>query len=169
MTNLLQLSTEAAALDDLLASVENPDTPEVQALIARMLDLTAEKEQKIDAYCGLIRELALRAEARKAEAERLSQRALQSEKLADNLKERLHLALKTMGIKKVETEHFTVSRVNNGGKIPLEVNDADVPDAYTELQTVVKIDVARIRKELEEGKALGFAKLGERGERLSIK
>ncbi len=169
MTNLLQLSTEAAALDDLLASVENPDTPEVQALIARMLDLTAEREKKIDAYCGLIRELTLRADARKAEAERLSQRALQSEKLADTLKERLHLALKTMGIKKVETEHFTVSRVNNGGKIPLEVNDADVPDAYTELQTVVKIDVARIRKELEEGKALGFAKLGERGERLSIK
>lgn len=166
--NLLTLSSEAQQLDDLLSQVENPDTPEAQALIARMLDLTVERDKKIDNYCAFVRELILRAEARKAEADRLSQRALQCERLADNLKERLHMALKTMGIKKVETELYTVSRVNNGGKLPLDIAD-DVPDAYTTLETVVKVDKERIRKELEEGATLAFAKLGERGERLSIK
>jgi hypothetical protein len=72
MSNLLQLSAEAQTLDDLLSQVENPDTPEVQALIARMLDLTAEREKKVDGYCALIRELELRAEARLAESKRLA-------------------------------------------------------------------------------------------------
>jgi precorrin-2 methylase len=51
----------------------------------------------------------------------------------------------------------------------MELKDAEVPDAYTTLETVVKVDRERIRKELEEGKQLAFAKLGERGESLRIK
>lgn len=169
MSNLLQLSAEAQTLDDLLSQVENPDTPEVQALIARMLDLTAEREKKVDAYCALIRELDLRAEARLAESKRLAERAKVNQNLADNLKERLQLALKTMGIKKLETERFTVSIAKNGGKAPMELKDAEVPDAYTTLETVVKIDRERVRRELEAGAQLSFATLLERGERLTIR
>jgi hypothetical protein len=104
-----------------------------------------------------------------AESKRLAARAEVNQNLADNLKERLQLALKTMGIKKLETERFTVSIAKNGGKAPMELKDAEVPDAYTTLETVVKVDRERIRKELEEGKELAFAKLGERGESLRIK
>ncbi len=169
MSNLYELSVEMQCLDVLLSQADNPDTPEVKALIERAMDLTTERKVKIEGCCRFIRELESRAEARRAEAKRLNERAEIAENAAERVKAFLMQAMTVMGIKKEDTEHFTVTVANNGGKTPMTVDEAKVPAAYTTLEAVVKVDKERIRKELEEGKALGFAKLGERGQTLRIK
>lgn len=169
MSNLYELSQEMAALDEALAQAENPDAPEVKALIERAMDLTTERKIKIEGCCRLIRELESRAEARRAEAKRLNERAQIAENAAERVKAFLMNAMHVMGIKKEDTEHFTVTVANNGGKLPMTIDDDKVPDAYTTLETVVKVDKERIRKELEDGQQLAFARLGERGHTLRIK
>lgn len=168
-TTLLNLSDEIAKLDDLLAAADNAEDKEVQEALARLLDLTSQRESKINGYCGLIREMELRAEARKAEAKRLMEASDRAAALADNLKARLLFALKSMDIKKIETPLYTVTRANNGGKLPMVVDEENVPLEYQELVQSTKVNKDKIRADLEAGKVLTFAKLGERGERLSIK
>lgn len=166
---LLQLSDEMVALDEILSRVENAEAPEVQALIEQALELTAEREKKVDSYCNFIRELELRSEARKMESQRLAERSRVTANIATSLKNRLQLALEKMGVKKIETPHFTVSRVKNGGKLPMTVTEDLTPDEYWEMFQTAKINKTKIRDELESGEELPFAKLEERGERLTIK
>lgn len=167
-TTLLNLTDEIVKLDNLLAMATDVDAPEIQEAITRLLDLTEHRSDKVNAYAGLITELKLRAAARQAEASRLIDRARVSENMAAKLSERLHFAMKTMDLTKIETPLYTVSRVKNGGKAPLEI-DGEVPAEYQEREVVIKTNKDKIRADLEAGKALAFARLGERGERLSIK
>ena len=167
--SLLSLSQGIRELDDLLTSVEDPESPEVQEAIAKLLDLSKDRDVKIDNYCQFIRELELRAEARKEESKRLAVRAEVNANVAKRLKASLQLALQTMEIKKVETTRFTVTRANNGGKLPLDLDEGLVPDEYKETVETVKIDKQKIRDALDEGKVLPFAQYGKRGENLRIK
>lgn len=169
MPTLLDLTTEAQELDAALDRVEDLNEPEVQALLERMLDLSLERNNKVDGYCGLIRELELRAEARANEATRLNTRAQVSKNLADSLKSRLLEAFGEMGIKKLETDRFTVTRAKNGGKTPMDVDEANVSKEYTTQVVTTKINKEKIREDLTAGKTLTFAKLGERGVHLRIK
>ena len=169
MSNLYELSQEMAALDDLLATAENPDTPEIKALVERAMDLTTERKIKIEGCCRFIRELESRAESRRAEAKRLNERAQIAENAAERVKAFLMQAMVVMGIKKEDTEHFTVTVANNGGKTPMVVDEAKVPAEYLEVVESVKVLKDKIRTDLEAGKVLAFAKLGERGQQLRIK
>lgn len=169
MTTLLSLSDEIAKLDAMLGDADNADAPAVQEALTRLLDLTSQRADKVNAYCSLIRELELRAQARLEEAERLREAADRASALRSDLHDRLLLAMKTMDIQKVETTLFTVTRAKNGGKAPLVIDEAAVPDEYVVLVESAKIDKERIREELEKGAKLSFARLGERGESVRIR
>ena len=88
-TTLLELTNEAVELDNALANLEDPNHPDVEVILKRMLDLSVECDTKVDGYCAFIRELELRAAARKEKASRLTARAKVSENLVTNLKARL--------------------------------------------------------------------------------
>ncbi len=170
MTTLYQLTEEMQALDELLASAENPDSPEIFEAIQRALALQDERERKVDAYCSLIAELTARGAARKAEAERLYLNAQRQETAAKSLKFRLLESFKTLGIRKLETDKFTVSVCANGGLVPLELapnlDPATLPEDFQ--RVTVTPDTEAIRAALETG-PLDFAKLGERGSHVRIK
>lgn len=165
--NILEISTDVAKLDDLLARVDDADTPEVKAMIDELLALQDEREVKVDNYAALIRNLQAIADARKAEAKRIMELARIGENKVKALKERLQIAFETMGITKIETPRFTVRVSKNGGKQPLEVDEADVPPSF--MEAVYKTNKQKIRDALEAGEALPFARLGERGSRIDIK
>lgn len=169
MTSLYQLTNEMAELDELLASAD-PNSPEVLALIQRALALQDEREHKVDAYCSLIAELTARGAARKAEAERLYLNAQRQENAAKSLKYRLLESFKTLGIKKLETDKFTVSVCANGGLVPLELapnlDPATLPKNFQ--RVTVTPDTEAIRAALATTE-LSFAKLGERGQHVRIK
>ena len=74
-------------------------------------------------------------------------------------------------IKKLETKRFSFSRVKNGGKAPLVLNElTPISKIPKEFQTViVQVSKETVRIALESGRELPFAKLGERGENIRIK
>lgn len=167
---LLDITDDMQALDDLLAEVGGDVTdPRVAEIVDAWFDeLDHSLSAKVDNYAALITSMRARADIRRAEAERLARRAQVDESAADWLASRLLAALDARGMKKLETDRYAVSVVGNGGKAPLLV-DGDVPSEWTRTVTKVEPDRERIRLAIEAGQALPFARLGERGKRLSIR
>lgn len=83
--------------------------------------------------------------------------------------------LEINNVTKVETGRFKISVVGKGGKQPVEldydeVHDIDIiPEEYVTTKVVKKVDKDAIAKVLKSGVALTWARLLERGNRLSIK
>ena len=61
---------------------------------------------------------------------------------------------------------YTIKLQNNGGKLPLVLDDV-VPDEY--YKVVYELDKDKMRKALDDGKQLKFAHYGERGKHVIIK
>jgi hypothetical protein len=170
MATLLEITDDLKALDELLAECggDITDTAIAATVDSWFARLDSDFNGKVDNYSALITEIRHRAETRKAESERLARRAKSDENAADWLSSRLREALEQRGIKKVDTDRYTVSVVGNGGKQPLLL-DAEIPGEWTKTKMVVEPDKERIRSCLEAGESLPFASLGERGKRLSIR
>ena len=168
--NLFQITDDMQALDDLLAEVGGDvSDPKVASTVeAWFAELGENLSTKVDNYAALITSMRARADVRRQEAERLARRAQVDEASADWLASRLLSALDARGTKKLETDRYAVSVVGNGGKAPLVV-DVQVPAEWNRTVTKVEPDREKIRLALESGQALPFARLGERGKRLSIR
>lgn len=172
MPTIYDISEDMAALDALLAETGGEITPEAEdAFAAFEAELAANLHAKTDAYCALIAEIDARAAARKAEANRLADRAKTDERTADALRERLRWVWEHRGLGKVETDRFTVSLARNGGKAPLDIRCGveDLPSWAVRTETIASADRDAIRARLESGEALPFASLMERGTRISIR
>ena len=160
MPTLLELSMDMQRLDHLLAANGGEVTAEVeQALATWASDLDGQFHRKVDGYAAFIRELDHRAEIREGEAERLAKKARADARIASYLRDRLKAVFQDRGIKKLETDRFTVSIANNGGKLPIEVDETDVPEKYLRFEP--RMDREAIRAELQQGIVLPFARLGE--------
>jgi hypothetical protein len=154
---LYEISGDLAALEDLLTEVggELPDEVAEAAIDAWLEETGTATREKVDNYCGLIRELESRAAARKAEAKRL--------------KSRLLWFFEAHQLKTLETARFRVTAAQNGGLAPLIISVPleEVPDEFIEF--VRKPMNPMIRELLEAGERLPFAELGERGKSIRIK
>jgi hypothetical protein len=167
---LLDISDDLQSLDDLLEEVggDISDPMVERAVDAWFEELDRDMSSKVDNYAALITELEQRAATRKAEADRLAKRAKSDAGSASFLKNRLKAVMEMRGIKKLDTSRFVVSVAGNGGKQPLIVEDDKVPDTF-KFTPPAMIDKDRIREFLDRGETLPFARLGERGTRLSIR
>jgi hypothetical protein len=168
-TTLIELSTEIERLEVALTEID--DEEQQAALITEYLQTKHDLKIKLDNYSALIVELEARAEVRKQEAKRLSDRASFDANLAKRLKAQLLWYLQEHDIKKVETQRYCIFRSRNGGKAPLVINeDYSVIKAPKRFQKVsVDFDKEQIRLALENGEELDFAYLTERQEGIRIK
>ena len=166
---LYEIEQDMSALDDLLMEVEGDvSDPEVVEFVESLFEENDKNfKQKVENYCGLIREYLNLADSAKAEAKRMEKLAKTRENAAKGLKERLQYHLDHMQIDKVVTDRFRVSVGNNGGKLPLHVDEWAVPDNYKKAE--LKVDNQKIRQALEAGEDLDFATFKPRGRRLNIK
>jgi Siphovirus Gp157 len=155
-------------LEELDLSNANPD--EHNTFIEKWLCLEGELHSKLDNYGIYIRELETRAEVRKSEAKRLEELATVDENKVKALKASLLYVFTARNIKKLETKRFSFSRVKNGGKAPLVLNEltpiSKIPEEYKTV--IVQVSKEIVRKALESGRELPFARLGERGENIRI-
>jgi hypothetical protein len=150
---------------ELLAMMEDPDVdPEV--LQDTMEAIGGEIEDKAEAYAVIIGELTTKAAQIEMEIRRLEGWVDSLKGNADRMKNRLMTSMTDLGMKKIETEHYRISVSGNGGKQPLRLT-GDVPEEYMCMKP--EIDTKKIRAALEDGLALDFAHLGERGTHLTIK
>ena len=132
-----------------------------------LADLGEALQSKVEGYVMLIRELKSKADARSAEASRLKESSDLMHNAAMRLQNRLKERLEECGEKTVQTNLFNVRVCANGGKLPLELHEDDVPHDFKEASW--KPDTGKIRQILESCAALPFARLGERKTHLRIK
>ena len=149
----------------LLAMLEDPDVdPEV--LQDTMEAVGGEIEDKAEAYAIIIGELTAKKEQIIKEVKRLDDWVDSMDENMNRMKDRLMTSMVEIGKKKIETEHFRISVAGNGGKKPLKLT-GEVPQEYMYMKP--EIDTKKIRADLEDGLALDFAHLEERGQHLNIR
>lgn len=164
--SLYDLTDNALNLEALLEQVESgADAAILQdALAANAEQIT----EKAEAYVRYIRNLEALAEIRKNEAAHLRERAEQAENRAKYLKNALFQTLEALGREKMDAGPFSLSIVNNGGKVPLNIDpDALVPADFQKVR--VEWDKDAVRLALEAGQEVPGASLGERGRGLRVR
>jgi hypothetical protein len=170
MPTIYEISDDLRALHDLLAESGGELTPQTEAAFAAFeSELSSDLHGKLDRYCSLIAELEALATARKAEAKRLADLARTNERSAEALRERLRWVFEARGLGTQQTERFRVSLAANGGKLPLVVLCAEDELPAWATKSRVSADTEAIRERLEAGESLLFARLGDRGRRISIR
>lgn len=169
---IFTISDDMAALERLLWETGGDITGEAEtAVSAWESELSANLTEKLDAYGGLISEIEARAAARRAESGRLADLAKADERAVASLRERLRMVFEARALGTVETPRYRFSLAQNGGKLPLDIHAdiADLPAWAVRRETMVYADKDAIRGRLEAGEQLDFARLMERGNRISIK
>lgn len=164
--SLFQIGEHFYALESLLIDNEG----EIDETIDMWLEeYIAKESEKIDAYCYLIQKFQEISE----EAKRLAERSSTYSKKAKSMKDRLKLYLERRGRDKVETNKFTITVCQNGGKQPIKVFDEVKPEFMPDqfVRTYREPDMDEIRNALLEGdeQAESFATLLPRGTHLRIK
>lgn len=170
---IYDISADLAALETILhengGDITDPQAAEALAEWER--ELETDLAGKVDRYCALIAEMEVRAAARRAEAERLVDLAKADESGAAGLRDRLRFIWQARNLGPLQTARFRVSISRNGGKAPISISgEADsLPAWAVKRREVVEIDRDAIRSALEAGNVLPFARLEERGSRISIR
>ncbi len=125
-------------------------------------DILAQKAESlpacVDEVLSLVREIEVRAEARKAEAERLRQRAKRDEAVAAWMKSQVLRVMQAEGMKTLETPRWRATAAMPGGKAALEIV-GDVPAEFTREEIRITPDKDAIRAAIESGQTLPFAYL----------
>lgn len=147
------------------------DSPEAEQAFREHASALAEAfDAKADDYAALIRSCETRAEARRAECERMKALADSDDALADRLRDAMKTAMSATGRTRVDTQKFRLSVKQNGGKLPVLIEDpASVPQEYQIPRMTTVIDKDAIRTVLEAGGTVSGAALGARGSRLDIR
>ena len=148
------------------------DTELDPQLIADTLEgLEGEVEDKLDSYGIVMNELLMDVEKIDVELKRLTDTKKRINRNIDRMKEAVKASMILMGKKKVQGNHFTWQIQKNGGKAPLIIDEdipaISLPEEYQLWD--VKPNKEVIRQDLEAGKELPYARLGERGESLRLK
>jgi predicted PP-loop superfamily ATPase len=171
MTTLLDISCNLIDLVERLESLmEHPDEQE-QALeqwFTQVQVIKRIRDDKIDHYCALIKELDIRITTRKAEAQRLIDRAKIDEKLVQFLKHNLKKFFEQQNLKRIDTRRFKVTLARNGGQqsVNLSIPPEELP---TQFQVIaVKANLDAIREALQQGEQVPGASLAERGSYIRI-
>ena len=164
MSNLYELTADVLTLQDML---EQPLDDE-QILLDTLEAVQGEYEDKLEAYCKVIKNLETDAEAFKMEAQRLTDKRRVLENNIARLKRAMFDSMKATGTAKVKGQLFTVAIQKNGGKLPVVVT-ADVSALPEDCVKVVKSpDLEAISKLIDSGNT-EYAHYGERGESLRIR
>lgn len=150
---------------ELLTMMEDPDVdPEV--LQDTLEAVGGEIEDKAEGYVCVAKELEAEADKFDKEIERLIKNRDSLRNNAKRVKATLLSAMDLIDKPKLTTEHFRVSIARNGGLQPMKIT-GDVPEEY--LIYKPEPDNKKIREALDNGLALDFAHLEERGRHLNIR
>lgn len=167
MSTLYEISADLRALHQLLEETggDISDPADQEVIDKYLVEGEQALDQKVEAYCRLIREFEAQAEARKLEADRMRKRSQVAANSAKNLKDRLMFFMGEQNMKRLETPNFNINVQKAGGAAPIEFID-EVPQVYCKPGEPDRI---AIRKMLEAGDDVSFARLSERKNSLRIR
>lgn len=162
MASLYELTDSYIQLQQV---IEDGNDENLEAILKTIND---EIEIKAENYAKVMRNMDGDIAAIDSEIERLQNKKRVLQNGIDRMKQSLYNSMKEIGKEKFKTELFSFTIAKNGGKTPVVIEDeGQVPMEYQVVS--YSVDKNKIREELESGKELSFAKLGQRGESLRIK
>jgi hypothetical protein len=161
---LYELEGDLLELDRLLSDPELD--VDARAMVEGWFQTAGEAfKEKVGGYWYVVKSLEADAAFAKSERDRLDARQRALTLRAEGMKTTLRDTLVRLGLKKIPGHPYTVSLVNNGGLAPLEIESdtkaEDLPKRYQKV--TYDYDLQAIREDLEAGRPLPFARIGERG------
>jgi uncharacterized small protein (DUF1192 family) len=165
MNTLYDLTQDYRNLLDLAGSM---DEDEIQAFNDTLEAVLGEIEVKADGYAVVLAEIEGRINIVNKEIGRLEAIESALSNTRRRMVDRLKTAMEDIGKKEIKTDLHKFKIVNNGGKLPMTVQEDCVPEEYIKKVVVESPDKDKIRAALESGEVLPFASLGERGTHLKI-
>jgi hypothetical protein len=161
MATLYELTENMLKLQQLFDDEEIDEQTFQNTMECLQMDI----EEKADGYARVIRNMESVAAAIEAEQKRLRTRKEKIEKRIEAMKENLKYSLQILGIKKIQTDLFTVSIALNPPKVVID-DESKIPKDYIYMEP--KIDRTAIKTALQSGIEVPACRL-ERGESLRIK
>lgn len=165
MDTLFDLTEQAKELITLASSCDEEDA---QMFADTLEGFMGEIEKKADDYAYVMTTIKARADVVSKEINRLKAMEDALTVSYKRMTERLMNSMQELNKPVIETDLHTFKLVNNGGQLPLIVNESEVPAEFTKIEIKQKPDNDKIRQALKEGKELNFARFGERGKHLKI-
>lgn len=153
---LVDIGMQAMRFEELLFEAQGEITPEMEE---RMDALLSQGKENMDAAAWVVRKLTSDAEALKAEAKRLVERAGSFERNAESLKSRMLFTLDAAFNGKLKTERNTIWAQTSADTVGFEVAaDADLAEIANENSMVVRrkyeLDKPMLKNLLEAGEAI---------------
>lgn len=142
----------------------DPDVPE-EAVFDTLEMIEADMDTKADRYAMALRDMDGDVATIDGEIKRLQERKKFILNRRDRLKATLYASMKATGRTSFKTALYSFTIQGNGGSRPVKLLD-DVPERW---RKPGEPDMGKIREALENGQALPFAVLGDRGESLRIR
>ena len=162
---LYDIQGDYLRLYELATDAEDPES--IEAFNNALADLDMDLANKASGYVHVIKQLEMEAEEcdKVIEAFRVKKEARKNN--AKRMKEAILNVMEIAKLPEVKAGEYTLKIAKNGGKQPMTVDEGAVPDNF--MKIVYAPDNELIRKALEEGKELPFARLEERGKHLNIR
>ena len=158
----------SAEFDELCDMLTDPDADQ-EAVSDTLEGLQLEIADKVDGYAAVYAE----TEGKKATITEEIKRLTDLKKACDNAQDRTKsyagAALERAGAAKFSSALHEIRVRKNGGALPLQIDEGEVPEEYLKTEIVQKPDKDKIAKELKLGIELPFARYGERGTHVEIK
>lgn len=162
----VQTLTElAGSYAQLLENADADGGPEEREFLLALEGAKAQVASKADAYAAVLAEVDGRIAVYEKEVERLQARARALRNNKARMMAALKAAMEAMGADRLEGALHRFRLVKNGGRQPMEIT-GDVPDSYARM--TVEPDGELIRRALESGAELPFARLLPRGTHVRI-
>ena len=164
--NLYQLS---AGYQQISAQIEDATAEELPVLLDTLESIETMLPVKAEGYGKIISWFERLAEAKDAEAKRLSDSAKDLRKKTDALRGRLLTAMIETGKEEIRTDLFVMKVKNNPASVDI-YNPLVVPDEYKKTKTEITVtpDKIKIKSALQSGVDVPGAILMQ-GRRLEIK
>lgn len=164
-TTLYELTGNYKTLLDLAGSM---DTDELETFNDTLEAVLGEIEVKADGYAVVLAEIEGRINTVNREIGRLEAIESALSNTRRRMIDRLKTAMEDIGKKEIKTDLHRFKIVNNGGKLPITIQEDCVPEEYTKTEVKITPDKDKIRAALESGEVLPFACLEPRGTHLKI-
>lgn len=157
MTSLYQLTGEFQQL----AAMDADNDDDFAAALAETLDAqSSQLEDKIEATIIVAKQLDADAEACKAEAKRLSERARAFERNAQACRDRVLWAMESTGREKIKRQLFTITRARPRPVLAVD-DEALIPQKYIVEKISRSPDKKALLDALKSGDELPGVHLGE--------
>lgn len=162
--SLYDIASELQGIEYALADDAPKDSEEI---LTNWIATNAKLTDKIDAVGSYYRTLQAQEKMYANEAAYFADKAKTCKNKAQRLKDAIGRALDVLQVPRIDGRLFKLKWQNNGGQVPIEVEDASLlPKEFQRI--VIEPDMVAIRTAIEEGQTIKGVTVHERGKHVRV-